>query len=54
MAAPGQVIQGWYIFAVFGAHAVLVLLIIRLWHGNAEVRGLRLACLSVRGEKRML
>ncbi len=38
MAMPRQVIQQWYIFAVIGIHAVLVLLLIRLWHGNAEVR----------------
>jgi len=33
------VIKEWYIFAVIGIHAVLVLLLLRLWHGNAEVRG---------------
>lgn len=38
LCASRQVIQGWYIFAVFGVHAALVLLLIRLWHGNTEVR----------------
>ena len=46
---PHQVIREWYIFAVFGVHAVLVVLLIRLWHGNAEVRRLCLTCMRPTG-----
>jgi hypothetical protein len=37
-ALPPQVTKGWFVFAVFGAHGALVMLLIRLWHGSAEVR----------------